>query len=144
MHGYFHCGHSLLVTVCIAGASLFLCIDQACCHNTFVVAAHVDHAVGFSIFTVFQMSSLDQNVINLFLGSSWRSVHRLLSKRFSVHRVECCEVLFHQPLLHPISSLVLLFECVRTNTDSFHSMAWSQFGIEVPSQIFVCSSYRNS
>ena len=110
-----------------------MCIYHECCHSTSVVAAHVDHVVGISIFTVFQLSSLDQYVINLFLSPFKRSVGRLVSKRFPVHRVECCEVLYHQPLLHRVSTFVLLFECERTNTNSFHSMAWAHFGVEVSS-----------
>ena len=72
----------------------------------FVVTAHVHHVVGFSISTVFQVSSLDQNVVDLLLGPFRRSVGRLLSMCFSVHRVECCEVLYHQSLLLSISSFV--------------------------------------
>ena len=67
----------------------------------------------------------------MFLGSFWRSVGRLLSKRFSVHRVESCEVLYHQPLFQPVSSFVHLFECMRANTDSRNSFSWSQFGVEI-------------
>ena len=54
----------------------------------------------------------------------------------AVHRVECCEILYHQPLLHPVSSLVSLVECVRSNTDTFNSLSWSQFGIELSSHNF--------
>ena len=43
-----------------------------------------------------------------------------LSSVFSVHRVECCEVLYHQPLLHPASSLV-------------YSISRSQIDIEISS-----------
>ena len=117
----------------VASRDHFLSIDHECCHNTSEVAAHADQVVGFSIFTLFQVSSFDQNVVNLFVGPFRRSVCRLLSKRFSAHRDECRNVLYHQPLLHPISSFVLLFECVRTDTDSFYSIAWAQFGIEFPS-----------
>ena len=107
-----------------------MCIEPECCHHTSVVTAHLDHVVGFSIFTVFQVSSLDQNVV---FGPFRRSASRLLSRRFSVHRVECCEVLSHQPLLQPISSFVTLFECMRANTGTLHSVSWAQFGVEVSS-----------
>ena len=33
------------------------------CHDTSAVTAHVDHVIGFSIFTEFQVSSLDQDVV---------------------------------------------------------------------------------
>ena len=123
----------LLVIVCIMVGILFLCINHECCHNTSVVAAHVDDVIGFSIFTESQVSSFDQFVINLFLCSFKQSVCSLLSRRFSVHRVECCKVLHHQPLSHPVSSFVTFIECMRTNTYSFHSIAWSQFGTAVSS-----------
>ena len=55
-------------------------MNHECSHDTSVVAAHVDHVVGFSIFVVFQVSSLDQNVVDLLLGSFRRSVSRLFSK----------------------------------------------------------------
>ena len=45
----------------------------------------------------------------------------MLVKRFSVHRVECC--------------LVSIFECVRSNTDTFNVKSWCQFSIEVSSSI---------
>ena len=62
-----------------------------------MVAAHVDHVVGLGIFVVFQTSSLGYDVVNLLLGSLTRSVGRLLSRHFSVHR-HC----FNQsPLLFP-------------------------------------------
>ena len=35
-------------------------------HDTSVVTSHVDHVVGLGIFSVSQVSSLGQNVINLF------------------------------------------------------------------------------
>ena len=59
----------MLVVVCIMKA-IFLVYDYECCHDTSVVTAHVDHVVGFSIFTVFQVSSLDQDVVDLFVGPS--------------------------------------------------------------------------
>ena len=40
---------------------ILCCIELSfheCCHYTSVVTAHVDHVVGFSIFIVFQVSSL--------------------------------------------------------------------------------------
>ena len=39
--------------------------------------------------------------------------------RVSVHRVECC------------ATLVSLFECVGSNTDTFNSVSSSHFDIEV-------------
>ena len=133
VRGYFP-SKSFFACCCLhRGRHSFLRIDRECCHNKSVVAAHVDHVVRFSIFTVLQVSSLDQYVINLFLGPFKRSVRRLLSMRFSALCVECCEVLYHQPLLHPVSSFVPLVGSVRTNTDSLHSISWAQFGVEVSS-----------
>ena len=40
--------------------------DHESSHDTSVVTSHVDHVVGLGIFSVFQISSLDQNVVNLF------------------------------------------------------------------------------
>ena len=74
-------------------AILLRCSDHECCHDTSVVTAHVDHVVGFGIFVVFMVSSLDYDVVDLFLISFWGSVGRLFPKIFSVHRVECCEIL---------------------------------------------------
>ena len=95
----------ILFLLCL---SLFvsLCIDHECCHNTSVVDAHVDDVIGFSILTESRVPSFDQFVINLSFCSFKRSVYSLLSSRFSVHRVECCKVLHHQPLSHPVSSFV--------------------------------------
>ena len=39
----------------------------------------------------------------------------------------------NESLLHPASSFVPLIECVRTNTDSLHSISWAHFGVEVSS-----------
>ena len=47
------------ISHCSRESNSFLCIDHECCHDTSVVTAHVDHIVGFSMFTVFQVSSLD-------------------------------------------------------------------------------------
>ena len=106
----------------------FLCIDHECCHDTSVVTDHVDYVFGFSIFTVFQVSSLDQNVVNLFLSPFRRPASRLLSRCFSVHRIECCEVLYHVSLLQPVSSFV-----AGQHTGTLHSVSWAQFGFEVSS-----------
>ena len=73
----------MLVFVCITGAIHFRCIDYECCHDTSVVTAQVDHVVGFSILTVFQVSSLDQDVVDLFLGPYKRSVIRFFSVSLS-------------------------------------------------------------
>ena len=110
-----------------------MCVDYECCHDTSVVAANADHVIGFSIFTVFQVSPLDQDVLNLFLGLFGRSVGRLFSKRLSVHRVECCEILHHQPMIQPISSFVSFIECVRANTCTLNAVSWTQFSVEASS-----------
>ena len=115
-----------------------------CCHDISVVTAHVDHAVGFGIFVVFQVSSLGYDVINLFLGPLRRSVGRLFHKILSVHRVECCKILQHQPMFQPITSFVSTVECVFANTNTFCSATKSQSNIEVSSNnryvSFVCFS----
>ena len=49
---------------------------------------------------------------NLLLGSFRKSVSRLFPRSLLVHRVECCEILHHQPMFHPVSSLVSSVECV--------------------------------
>ena len=67
--------------------------DYECRHDTSVVAANVDHVVGFGIFVVFQMSSLGYDVVDLHLISFWKSVSRLFPRSLPVHRVECCEIL---------------------------------------------------
>ena len=41
-------------------------VDQENSHDTSVVASHVDHVVGLGVFDVSQISSLGQNVVNLF------------------------------------------------------------------------------
>ena len=41
-------------------------VDQESSHNTSMVASHVDHVVGLSVFHVPQVSSLGQNVVDLF------------------------------------------------------------------------------
>ena len=76
------------------------------------------------------MSSLDYDAVDLLLVSFWRSVGRLFPRRLPVHRVECCEILHHPPLLHPVSSFVSSVECVFTNTCTFNSATKSQFCIE--------------
>ena len=44
--------------------------DRECCLASSLVTAHVDHVVGFGIFVVFQVSSLDY-VVDLLLNSFW-------------------------------------------------------------------------
>ena len=51
-------------------------------------------------------------LVQLFLGTFKCPASSLLFKRFSVHRVGCCEILYHQPMFHPISSLVSSVGCV--------------------------------
>ena len=46
------------------GDIFFWCIDHECSHDTSVVAAHVDHVVGFGIFAVFQVSPLGQDAVD--------------------------------------------------------------------------------
>ena len=41
-------------------------VDQESSHDTSVVATHVDHVVGLSVLHISQVSSLGQNVVNLF------------------------------------------------------------------------------
>ena len=43
--------------------------DHESSHDTSVVTSHVDHVVGLGIFSVSQISSLGQNVVNLFFSS---------------------------------------------------------------------------
>ena len=50
--------------------------DHERCHDTSVDTSHVDHVVGLGIFSVSQVSSLGQYVVNLFFFS-------LLEKRRS-------------------------------------------------------------
>ena len=103
---------------------------------------------GSSILILFQIwfcGCLLQHLHCISSVFSWLKCTQCVSKSFSaicrsfaflaffVHRVECCEVLYRQPLLHPVSSFVPLFECVRTNTDSLHSISWAQFGVEISS-----------
>ena len=113
---------------CLAMATLF---HHECCHDTSVVTAHVDHVVGFSIFDVFQETSLGYDVVNLLLVTFWRSAGRLFPTGLSVHRVECCEALQHQPMIHPVTAFVSSVECVFANTCTFGSGTKSQFCIEV-------------
>ena len=47
---------SELVFVCFMVAIFFWCIDHECSHDTSLVAAHVDHVIGFGIFVVFTRS----------------------------------------------------------------------------------------
>ena len=63
-------------------------VDRESSHDTSVVASHVDHVVGLGIFSVSQIPSLGQNVVNLFCFSFWRNEGRLFLRCFPVHRVE--------------------------------------------------------
>ena len=112
--------------VCLAMAIPFRSSDHECCHDTSVVSAHADQVVGFSIFVVFQVSSLGCDVVDLLLISFWRSAGRLLPRILSIHRVECCEALQHQPMFHPVTSFVSSVECVFANTCTFRSVTKSQ------------------
>ena len=51
--------------------------DRESSHDTSVVTSHVDHVVGLGIYGVSQISSLGQNVVNLFFSSFWRNEGRL-------------------------------------------------------------------
>ena len=122
-----------LVCFCRTGAILLWSGDHECCHDTSVVAAHVDHIVGFGVFVVFQVSSLDYDVVDLLLISNKRFVSRLFPRSLPVHRVECCEMLHHQPMFHPVSTFASSVECVFTNTCTFNSVTWSQLSVKVSS-----------
>ena len=98
-----------------------------------MVTAHVDHVIGIGIFVVFQVSTLDQDVVDLLLGSFRIFVCRLFSQRLSTYRVECCEILHHQPMLQPFSNFVSSIERVRANTSTLNTVSWPQFGVEVSS-----------
>ena len=56
--------------------------DQESSHDTSVVASHVDHVVGLSVRSVSQVSSLGQNVVNLFFFPFWRNEGRLFFVAF--------------------------------------------------------------
>ena len=47
---------------------------------------HVDHVVGFGVFVVFQVSSLDYDLVDLLRA-------RLFRGYLSAHRVRCCDFL---------------------------------------------------
>ena len=57
--------------------------DRESCHDTSVVASHVDHVVGLGIFDVSQASSLGQYVVNLFFIAFWRNEGRLFLRCLS-------------------------------------------------------------
>ena len=97
--------------------------NHECCHNTSVVTAHVDHVVGFSILVVFQVSSLGQDVVNLLLVTIRGSVGRLFHKCLSVHRVERCVVLRHQPMVRPVWRC--LQETLGELTERVKPMSWN-------------------
>ena len=63
-------------------------VDQESSHDTSVVASHVDHVVGLSVLNVSQVSSLVQNVVNLFFFPFWRDEGRLFLRSLPEHRVE--------------------------------------------------------
>ena len=95
----------IIVILCLLLASrcqFFLCIEHECCNDTSVVTAQVDHVDGLSFFTIFQVSSLD-SMCSQFDSRSLQ----VICKSFAVHRVECCENMYH----HPIVSTNLLFCC---------------------------------
>ena len=78
-------------------------------------------------------SSLDWNAIDLLLIYFRRSVCRLFSGSLLAHRVECCEILHHQPMFHPVSSCVSTVECLYTNTCTLNSVSRPQLSVEVSS-----------
>ena len=92
-----------LVTFIILNRVLFSCIldtnvllrhgDRENSHDTSVVTSHVDHVVGLGIFSVSQISSFGQKLVNLLFFSFWRNEGRLFLRSFPVHRVECCVTL---------------------------------------------------
>ena len=57
--------------------------DRESSHDTSVVTSHVDYVGGLDIFSVSQVSSLGQYVINLFFFTFWRNEGRLFLKCFS-------------------------------------------------------------
>ena len=57
-------------------------VDQESSHDTSMVTSHVDHVVGLSVLHIPQVSSLGQDVINLFFFSFWRDEGRLFLRRF--------------------------------------------------------------
>ena len=63
-------------------------IDQESSHDTSMVTSHVDHVVGLGVFNVSQISSLGQNVVNLFFFPFWRDEGRLFLRSLPDHRVE--------------------------------------------------------
>ena len=67
---------------------LFGRFDQESSHDTSMVTSHVDHVIGLSILHIPQVSSLGQDVINLFFFPFWRDEGRLFMRRLSEHRVE--------------------------------------------------------
>ena len=66
--------------------------DHECCRDTSVITAHAHHVFGFGIFVVFQVSSLDYDVVDSLLNSFWGSVGRLFPRILPIHRVECCKI----------------------------------------------------
>ena len=95
--------------------------DRENSHNTSVVTSHVDHVDGLGIFSVSQISSLGQNVVNLFFLSFWRNEGRLFLRCLPVHRVECCVALWHHPMFHFVTSFVSLVECVSAHIITLHA-----------------------
>ena len=62
--------------------------DHESSHDTSVVASHVDHVVGLSVLNVSQVSSLGQNVVNLFFFPFWRDEGGLFLRCLPEHRIE--------------------------------------------------------
>ena len=90
-----------LVAFIILNRLLFSCIldmavlsrqgDHESSHDTSVVTSHVDHVVALVVFSVSQISSLGQSVVNF--SFLWRNEGRLCLMCFPVNRVECCVTL---------------------------------------------------
>ena len=64
--------------------------DLESSHDTSVATSHWDHVFGLGILSMSQISSLGQNVVNLFFFSFWRNEGRLFLRGFPANRVECC------------------------------------------------------
>ena len=79
-------------------SSPIFCLPVFGCSSLFfsslsIFVLHVHHVIGFGVFAVFHVVSLDQDEVDSLCCSFGRSVSRLFSRRLSVHRVECCEIL---------------------------------------------------
>ena len=62
--------------------------DHESSHDTSVVNSQVDHVVGLGIFSVSQISSLGQNVVNVFFFSFWGNESRPFMRCPPEHRIE--------------------------------------------------------